>query len=59
MYGQEDQPQNKDAQEIHGIFQEMWQTVVEGGKKVLKKVAEMIDRDGSQQEQEQSPERTY
>ena len=44
----EKQPQDPDAREMQGLFQEMWQTMLEGGKKIIKKVAEMVDRDGSQ-----------
>lgn len=45
----EQEQQNKEAQEIHGILQEMWEAMVEGGKKVIKKMAGMMDREGSQQ----------
>jgi len=51
--------QDQEAKELHGMFQEMWQTMVEGGKKIIKKFADMIDRDGSQRPEGQEPEKTY
>lgn len=49
-----DESQDKDAQELHGIFTEMWQTMIEGGKKVMKKVAEMIDKDPGENQEEKT-----
>ena len=51
--------QDPEAKELQGMFQEMWQTMVEGGKKIIKKFANMIDRDGSQRPEGQEPEKTY
>ncbi|XP_070500371.1 uncharacterized protein [Chironomus tepperi] len=55
----EGEQQDPEAKEIQGMFHEMWQTMVEGGKKIIKKFANMIDRDGSQRPEGQESETTF
>lgn len=39
-----DQEQDPDMEEIDSIWHDMWSTMVEGGKKMVKKLAEVFDR---------------
>lgn len=43
-----------DMQEVQSIWQEMWQTMVEGAKKIVKKVAQSFDREAQEQQQSEN-----
>jgi len=43
---------NGGDKDVQNILQEMWQGMIEGTKKILKKVTESFDREPQQQEQQ-------
>jgi hypothetical protein len=56
----EGEQQDPDARDIQNVFQQMWSAIVDGGKQIVKKVGEMIDRDApNQQAQREQPQQTY
>lgn len=52
---QAEQPEDGHAKDVQDIFQGMLQTMIEGGKKIIQKVAEMIDPQ-AQAQQGQPPQ---